>query len=60
MDADLWGDTFSNRAKLEAEGLPVNTAWHATAGPGYNWWLDPSPGNNSATDTDAPGTPVHG
>jgi len=46
MDADLWGDTFSNRQKLEAEGLPVNTAWFATAGPGYNWWLDPSPNNN--------------
>lgn len=46
MDADLWGDTFANRQKLEAEGLPVNTAWFATAGPGYNWWLDPSPKNN--------------
>ena len=50
MDADLWGDTFSNRQKLEAEGLPVNTAWFATAGPGYNWWLDPSPKNNKLGD----------
>jgi len=50
MDADLWGDTFSNRQKLEAEGLPVNTAWFATAGPGYNWWLDPSTKNNKLGD----------
>jgi peptide/nickel transport system substrate-binding protein len=41
MDADLWGDNYSNRKKFEAEGLPVNTAWFARAGPGYTWWLDP-------------------
>ena len=42
MDADLWGDNFSNRVKFEAEGLPVETADFARAGPGYDWWLDPS------------------
>ena len=41
MDADLWGDNASNRAKFEAEGLPVETADFARAGPGYDWWLDP-------------------
>jgi len=41
MDADLWGDNYSNRTKFEAEGLPVNTEWFARAGPGYSWWLDP-------------------
>jgi peptide/nickel transport system substrate-binding protein len=44
MDADLWGDNASNRAKFEAEGLPVNTAWFARAGPGYDWWIDPKSG----------------
>ena len=37
MDADLWGDTYSNRDKFEAEGLPVETEWFAGAGPGYHW-----------------------
>jgi peptide/nickel transport system substrate-binding protein len=41
MDADLWGDNASNRAKFEAEGLPVEVADFARAGPGYDWWLDP-------------------
>jgi peptide/nickel transport system substrate-binding protein len=41
MDADLWGDNYSNRAKFEAEGLPVETAMFARGGPGYDWWLDP-------------------
>ena len=41
MDADLWGDNYSNRKKFEAEGLPVETAWFARGGPGYDWWLDP-------------------
>jgi len=42
MDADLWGDNYSNRKKFEAEGLPVETAWFARGGPGYDWWLDPT------------------
>jgi ABC-type transport system substrate-binding protein len=41
LDRKLWGDTYSNRAKFEAEGLPVEVKWHAGAGPGYHWWLDP-------------------
>jgi ABC-type transport system substrate-binding protein len=41
MDAGLWGDNFSNRAKFEAEGLPVDVKWFARAGPGYSWYLDP-------------------
>jgi ABC-type transport system substrate-binding protein len=41
MDAGLWSDNFSNRAKFEAEGLPVDVADFARAGPGYDWWLDP-------------------
>jgi ABC-type transport system substrate-binding protein len=41
MDADLWGDNYSNRVRFEREGLPVETAWFARGGPGYEWWLDP-------------------
>jgi len=41
MDANLWGDNYSNRKRFEAEGLPVEVAWFARAGPGYSWWLDP-------------------
>jgi ABC-type transport system substrate-binding protein len=41
MDADLWGDNASNRQKFESEGLPVEVADFARAGPGYDWWLDP-------------------
>jgi peptide/nickel transport system substrate-binding protein len=41
MDADLWGDNASNRKKFEDEGLPVEVADFARAGPGYDWWLDP-------------------
>ena len=41
LDRKLWGDTYSNRDKFEAEGLPVETKWHAGAGPGYHWYLDP-------------------
>jgi ABC-type transport system substrate-binding protein len=44
QDADLWGDNASNRAKYEAEGLPVNVKWFARAGPGYSWYLDPQKG----------------
>jgi ABC-type transport system substrate-binding protein len=41
LDRKLWGDTFSNRAKFESEGLPVEVKWMSGAGPGYHWWLDP-------------------
>ena len=29
MDANLWGDNYSNRKRFEAEGLPVEVAWFA-------------------------------
>ncbi len=43
MDRDLYLDTFSNRAKFEAEGVPVETAWSTAAlSTQYKgWWLDP-------------------
>jgi ABC-type transport system substrate-binding protein len=41
LDRKLWGDTYGNREKFEAEGLPVEVKWHSGAGPGYHWWLDP-------------------
>ena len=41
QDAALWGDNYSNRAKFEAEGLPVEVKWFARAGPGYPWYMDP-------------------
>jgi peptide/nickel transport system substrate-binding protein len=43
MDRDVYLDTFSNRAKFEAEGVPVETAWNtaALATQYRGWWLDP-------------------
>jgi peptide/nickel transport system substrate-binding protein len=46
LDRTLWGDTYSNRQKFEAEGLPVEVKWHAGAGPGYHWYLDPEKGEH--------------
>jgi ABC-type transport system substrate-binding protein len=41
LDRALWGDTYSNRQKFEAEGLPVEVKWMSGSGPGYHWYLDP-------------------
>src|SRR5581483_6713945 len=41
IDRDLWLDTFSNRQKFEAVGLPVQTTWTGWVGPGYDFFLDP-------------------
>ncbi len=43
MDRDVYLDTFSNRTKFEAEGVPVETAWNtaALATQFRGWWLDP-------------------
>jgi ABC-type transport system substrate-binding protein len=41
LDRTLWSNTYSNRAKFEAAGLPVEAKWNAAAGPGYEWYLDP-------------------
>jgi ABC-type transport system substrate-binding protein len=41
LDRSLWSDTYSNRAKFEAAGLPVEAKTMAAAGPGYSWYLDP-------------------
>jgi ABC-type transport system substrate-binding protein len=41
IDRDLWLDTYSNRKRFEAEGLPVQTTWGGWVGPGYSFFLDP-------------------
>jgi ABC-type transport system substrate-binding protein len=41
IDRNTWADTFSNREKFEAEGLPVETKWRGPAGPGLSWAADP-------------------
>jgi ABC-type transport system substrate-binding protein len=41
-DRDLYIETFYNASKFASEGLPVNTYWNSSMGPGLgNWWLDP-------------------
>jgi peptide/nickel transport system substrate-binding protein len=41
LDRTLWSDTYSNRERFEGAGLPVEAKWNASAGPGYEWYLDP-------------------
>jgi ABC-type transport system substrate-binding protein len=41
-DRDLFIDTFYNVEKFRAEGLPLETYWNSSIGPGAgSFWLDP-------------------
>ena len=41
IDRETYIDVFHNVAKLEKEGLPVQTYWHTAIGPAPGWRLDP-------------------
>lgn len=41
-DRELFIDTFNNVSNFRAQGLPVETYWNSSIGPGVGpWWLDP-------------------
>ena len=42
MDADLWGDTSATARSSRRRACRSTRRGSRTAGPGYNWWLDPS------------------
>lgn len=40
-DRDLFIETFENVSRLEAAGIPLQTAWSTALGPAPGWKLDP-------------------